>query len=158
MDEYKLNKEGCQEAADTIISEQANLIAQADKLEKIGATLSEACSGLAFEKIAFLVKKEKNLLAEHAGQFQLYAKLLVEGVRYVYGVLTCHGVYDEEDLVRLNSLSDLLELVHEGFVYVEAACRIHDQYVKALPFGFPLGCRSNFRGVAAYPVRVDRNV
>ena len=56
---------------------------------------------------------------------------LVEGGGRVHRVLARHRVHDQHDLRRLRRGLDVLELVHELFVYVQAARRVEEDEVAA---------------------------
>ena len=71
-------------------------------------------------------------LGEHdAGNVEV----LVERLGGADGVLTGHGVDHEQDLIGLHSRFDGLQLVHERFINVQAACRIEEDHVVAVPDG-----------------------
>ena len=71
-------------------------------------------------------------LGEHdAGDVEVF----VEGLGGADGVLAGHGVDDEQDLVGLDGLFDGLELVHEGLIDMQAAGRIEEDHVVAVPDG-----------------------
>ncbi len=71
-------------------------------------------------------------LGEHdAGDVEVF----VEGLGGVDRVLAGHRVDDEQDLVRLDRLFDGLELVHERLVDMQAAGRIEEDHVVAVPDG-----------------------
>ena len=58
--------------------------------------------------------------------------LLVESLRRIDRVLTCHCVYDQQNLVGLRLFSQLYKLRHHVLVDVQSACRIYDYDVVAL--------------------------
>ena len=62
----------------------------------------------------------------------IYAQFLVEGVGDGDGILTGHGVDDEEDLLRLDRGADLAQLLHELLVDVQTAGSIDDDRVAAI--------------------------
>ena len=57
------------------------------------------------------------------------AQTLVEALGHVHGVLSRHGVDDEQDLVRLDVRLDVLQLLHEVLVDVQPSRRIDDHDV-----------------------------
>ena len=54
------------------------------------------------------------------------AQPLVEALGHVHGILTRHGIDDEQDLVRLDVRLDILKLLHELFINVQTTRRIDD--------------------------------
>ena len=50
------------------------------------------------------------------------ADRFVEGLGDVHGVLTGHGVHDQQSLVHGDSLFDLDQLLHQHFIDLQAAC------------------------------------
>ena len=76
-----------------------------------------AASGIAVE-----------LCEDNAGYFEQ----VVEALRYVDRVLTCHRVDNEENLVGVDLRLDLFELVHQHLVDVETAGGIEDNHVVAV--------------------------
>ena len=62
----------------------------------------------------------------------IHAQLLVEGIGDGDGVLTGHGVDDEEDLLRLDRGADLAQLLHELLVDVQTAGGVDDDRVAAI--------------------------
>ena len=63
------------------------------------------------------------------------AERLVEFFSYIDRVLTGHRVDDEQDLVRVNFIFDILQLLHQLFVDVQAAGGVEDNDVVAVVFG-----------------------
>ena len=79
-------------------------------------------------------------LVEHdAGDVEV----LIERLGGTDGVLTGHGVDHEQDLVGLDGFLDGLQLVHERFVDVQAARRIEEDHVVAVPDGVGNGGLGN---------------
>ena len=64
---------------------------------------------------------------DHTGE----ADAVAESDRCVDGVLTDHGVQDEEDLVRGDRIADADRLVHHLSVHTQAAGGVHDDDVVA---------------------------
>ncbi len=75
-------------------------------------------------------------------------KLLVEGFGGVDRILAGHGVDDEEDLMGVERGVDLLQLVHEGVIDVEAACGVEDEDVGTFGFGGGEGVFADLGGNA----------
>ena len=62
------------------------------------------------------------------------ADLIVERGCHVDGVLTGHGVDDQQDLVRVDGRLDVLQFLHELFVYVETTGGVDKDVVIPLVF------------------------
>ena len=60
------------------------------------------------------------------------AERLIKGGGRVHGVLTGHGVHHEKDLRRLDRIADVLQLLHERLVYMQAAGRVEKDKVVAV--------------------------
>ena len=75
------------------------------------------------------------------------AEGFVERGRGVHGVLSGHGVHDQQDLVRLHRRLDALELVHELLVDVQAAGGIEEDDVVAVVPGVSDGLDRDGDGV-----------
>ena len=82
----------------------------------------------------------------------------MEGFRCRNGVLTSHGIHHQQDLVGLNGLLDLFQLVHQGFVHVETACRIHDEHIQPLALRLFFGAQRDVGRIFAGPVTEHGNV
>ena len=82
----------------------------------------------------------------------------MESFRSGHGVLAGHGVDNEQDLVRFDRLFDLFELFHEGFVHVQAACRIDDEHIQAFAFRLFLRAQRDVSRVFARTVAEHGNV
>src|SRR4051794_1801341 len=80
---------------------------------------------------------------------------LGELLRHVDGVLAGHRIDDEQDRVRADSAADVLELLHQALVDVEAAGRVHDQDVLALLLGAVQRPPRDVHRVAVGPLLVD---
>ena len=63
------------------------------------------------------------------------ADRFVEGLGDVHGILTGHGVHDQQSLVHGDSLFDLDQFLHQHFVDLQAACGIEDDDVIAVVLG-----------------------
>jgi hypothetical protein len=75
------------------------------------------------------------------------AEAFVKFVGRFYGILTGHGVGDEQDFDRIQSRFELLQLLHQLLVDVEAAGGIHQQNIAAGVHGFAAsGLRQIERG------------
>ena len=71
-------------------------------------------------------------VAVHLGQDHAAdVQILVEFLRHIDRVLAGHGVGHEQDLAGLHGALDLLELVHELLIDMQAAGRIQDDHVSA---------------------------
>ncbi len=75
------------------------------------------------------------------------AECLVKGGGGVHSVLTGHRVDDEQDLGRLDGGLDALELVHQRFVDVQAACGIEEDHVVAVVTSVLDGLLRDLNGV-----------
>ena len=60
------------------------------------------------------------------------AERLIKGGGRVHGVLTGHGVHHEKYLGRLDRIADVLQLLHERLVYMQAAGRVEKDKVVAV--------------------------
>ena len=68
---------------------------------------------------------------DNAGDIQR----LVEALRNIHGVLTCHGVHHQQYLVRRGLALDVFQLVHERFVNVQTSRSIQQNNVEAVVLG-----------------------
>ena len=78
----------------------------------------------------------------HAGQIERRT----EGSRGVHGILARHGVDDEQALRRVHGGIDLLHLVHEALVDVQASGGIDDEHVEHAALRLLESVASDFRG------------
>ena len=113
-----------EDAADDAVGmeglEGVGLFAGADELDGLAGDVADG-EGRAAAGVAV------HLGEDDAGE----AEALVEVLGGVDGVLAGHGVGDEEDLLRVEQLFELLHLVHQLFVDVEAAGGVDDEGVAA---------------------------
>ena len=75
------------------------------------------------------------------------AQSLVEGSGCVDGILTGHGVHHQQDLVRMHLRLDVLQLVHQGLVHMEAAGGVQEHHVVAVVPGVFDGLLGNVHGI-----------
>ena len=54
----------------------------------------------------------------------------------MHGVLTNHGVDDEQDFIRIYGIADIARLCHQGFIDAQAAGGIDDDHIVLLLFCF----------------------
>ena len=54
------------------------------------------------------------------------SKTVIKGLRHIDRFLTGHRIDNEQNFMRLNFSLDIAKLLHEGFIYLQAACRIDD--------------------------------
>ena len=116
--------------------DHVELFARAHKLDGLAGRRADregcAAAGVAVE------------LREHDA---VDAECLIKGGGGVHGVLTGHRVDDEQDLGRLDGGLDALELVHQRFVDVQAACGIEEDHVVAVVTGVLDGLLRDLNGV-----------
>ena len=75
----------------------------------------------------------------------------------VYGILTGHGVYHEQDFVRINGFLDGGDFVHHLFVYCQTSGGIDDDEVISFGFGFLNSVLCDFHRILAIQFAVHRN-
>ena len=71
----------------------------------------------------------------------------VERLGGVHGVLTGHGVHDEQNFIRLDLSLDGLQLVHQGLVHMQAAGRVEEDHVVAVLLRMADGRLGDLHGV-----------
>ena len=104
------------------------LFADADELDGLAGDVANGEGGAAAGVAVHLGE-------HHAGE----RELLVELVGGADGVLSGHGVGDEEDLLRVEDLLQRLHFVHQLLVDVQTAGSVNDEYVAAVADGVAAG-------------------
>ena len=56
-------------------------------------------------------------------------QIFVEAFRHVHGILTGHSIYNQQNFVRLYLTLDVLQLLHQFLIDVQAACGINDHHI-----------------------------
>jgi hypothetical protein len=84
------------------------------------------------------------LREDDAVEFQCF----VEGLCAVDGVLTGHGVTDEQCLVGVDRRVDLLEFLHQGGIDVESAGGVQNDDFGTEPLCFPDAVATDLNGIA----------
>ena len=90
-------------------------------------------------------------------QHAVDAQRLVKGGGGVHGVLTGHGVHHQQDLVGVDVCLDILQLVHELLVDMQAACGVQKHQIVAVVGGELQRLLGNLHGIAL-PHLEDGNV
>ena len=90
------------------------------------------------------------LREDHAGEVHP----LVEGVSSVHGVLTNHRIDDEQNFVRLNSVTDITCLLHELSVNTQTTRGIDDDHIVQLSASLSYAVTRHLHGVAGGYVKL----
>ena len=108
--------------------ERVVLFAGSDKLYRLSGDLLDGKGGAAAG------------IAVHFGEDEsVEAELLVKLLRAFDGVLSEHGVGNEQNFVRLDRVFDLAKFLHQRFVNVQASGGIDDEHVVSGVAGFAQG-------------------
>ena len=81
----------------------------------------------------------------------------VECLGDVHGFLSCHGIHDEENLMRLYFRLDVAQLLHERLINLQTPCRINDDNIVGVG-GRMCDCRTRNGDGVLLPLRKDGHI
>ena len=122
-----------------------HLLARSDKLDGLGHYRTDGESGTA-TGITVQLRKHDSVKIE----------TVVEFLGCVDGILTRHGVDDEERVVRMYGLLQRSDLIHHLLVDGQTAGGIDDHHIVTLGFCFLYGVKGDLVDVLLTLFRIDR--
>ena len=85
-------------------------------------------------------------------------KLCIESLGYIYGILTCHGIHYQDDVINIYIVLNLNKLVHHIFIYMQTSCSINEYNIVAILFGILYGLFCNLYRLMIRSHLKDRHI